>query len=168
MTERELERIINKYSRLLWTVASRVLDGVGNEQDAEECVADVFIDLWRHPESFDPMRGDLRSWLSMKCRSKSIDRFRKLTAHMTDELTPELISDNPDPGDELVRRENLRKLQEAISSLDDEAREIIIRRFYLGQKPSQISKAMDLSVRRVENVIYRTKEKLRNELGGSK
>ena len=50
MTEQELEKIINRYSRLLWSVASKVLNGIGNEQDVEACVADVFIDFWRDPD----------------------------------------------------------------------------------------------------------------------
>ena len=47
LTERELEKIINKYSRLLWSVSSKILNGIGDEQDVEECIADVFIDLWQ-------------------------------------------------------------------------------------------------------------------------
>ena len=61
MTEYQLEKIINKYSRLLWSVAAKILDGLGNEQDAEECVADVFIELWKEPEKFDVNRGTLKS-----------------------------------------------------------------------------------------------------------
>ena len=166
MNGTELEKIINKYSKLLWSVSSKVLDGVGNEQDVEECVADVFIDLWRYPESFDPGRGSLKTWLSMKCRSKSIDRFRRLTVHAYDELSPEQVSDMLGPADEVVMKESASKLRELIGALDDPAREIMIRRFWLEQKPSEISAALDLPVRKVENIIFRTKQKLKDELGG--
>ena len=72
MTEFELEKIIDKYSRLLWSISTKILYGIGNEQDAEECVADVFIDLWKDPDSFDSNRGNLKNWLCMKAKSKSI------------------------------------------------------------------------------------------------
>ena len=86
---------------------------------------------------------------------------------MTEELSPEQISGFLEPSDELIRREDLQELREKILCLEDEAREIIVRRFFLDQRSSQISKAMGLPIRRVENVIYRTKLKLRNELGGN-
>ena len=50
--------------------------------------------------------------------------------------------------------------------LEEPSREIMIRRFFAGQKPAEISAAMELPVRKIENVIYRSKEKLRNDLEG--
>ena len=37
--------VITKYSRLLWKIAADVLHGAGSDEDAEECIADVFIAL---------------------------------------------------------------------------------------------------------------------------
>ncbi len=165
LTERELEKIINKYSKLLWSVSSKILNGIGNEQDVEECIADVFIDLWREPDKFDVSRGTLKSWLCLKCRSKSIDRFRKLASHGTDELDENLVSDFMEPGDEVIMRRDLERIKIAIINLEEPAKEIMIRRFIMDQKPSQIASLMELPVRKVENIIYRTKERIRNELG---
>ena len=165
VTDRELEKIINKYSKLLWSVSSKILTGIGNEQDVEECIADVFIDLWKEPDKFDPTRGSLKSWLCLKCKSKSLDRFRKLTSHITDELDEEILTDLMEPGKEITRRENMKSIRSAVLSLDEPAREIMIRRFFMEQKPAQISEAMDIQIRKVENTIYRTKEKLKEQMG---
>ncbi len=165
VTDRELEKIINKYSKLLWSVSSKILTGIGNEQDVEECIADVFIDLWKEPDKFDPTRGSLKSWLCLKCKSKSLDRFRKLTSHITDELDEGILTDLMEPGKEITRREDMKSIRSAVLSLDEPAREIMIRRFFMEQKPAQISEAMDLQIRKVENTIYRTKEKLKEQMG---
>ena len=165
VTDRELEKIINKYSKLLWSVSSKILTGIGNEQDVEECIADVFIDLWKEPDKFDPTKGSLKSWLCLKCKSKSLDRFRKLTSHITDELDEEILTDLMEPGKEITRRENMKSIRSAVLSLDEPAREIMIRRFFMEQKPAQISEAMDIQIRKVENTIYRTKEKLKEQMG---
>lgn len=165
MTDRELEKIINKYSKLLWSVSSKILTGIGNEQDVEECIADVFIDLWKEPDKFDPTKGSLKSWLCLKCKSKSLDRFRKLTSHITDELDEGILTDLMEPGKEITRREDMKSIRSAVLSLDEPAREIMIRRFFMEQKPAQISEAMDIQIRKVENTIYRTKEKLKEQMG---
>ena len=164
MTGYELEKIIDKYSRLLWSVSAKILTGIGNEQDVEECVADVFIDLWQEPDKFDSERGSLKSWLCMKCRSKSIDRFRKLSSHISEELDDRKLSGMLTPDEEVLMNEDLRELRALISELEEPAREIVIRRFYLEQKPALISDAMDLPIRKVENTIYRTKEWLKKEM----
>ena len=166
MTEYEFEKIVNKYSRLLWSVSARILDGIGNEQDVEECVADVFIDLWFAPDSFDSSRGSLKNWLCIKCRSKSIDRFRRLSLRLADELRPELTSDILGPADAMVIKEEAERVRNAVMELEEPAREIMIRRFYLGQKPSAIASALDLPVRKVENIIFRSKKKIQDEVGG--
>ena len=166
MTEYEFEKIVNKYSKLLWSVAARILGGIGNEQDAEECVADVFIDLWFDPKAFDSSRGSLRTWLCIKCRSKAIDRFRKIMAHITDELSAEIVSDMIGPDDRVIGKEDMSRLRNAVMGLEEPSKEIMLRRFFVGQKPAEISAAMDMPVRKVENLIYRSKEKLRNDLEG--
>ena len=167
MTEREFEKCVNKYTRLLWSVAAPVLEGIGSEQDVEECVADVFIELWQRPEAYDPSRGSLKNWLCIKCKSRAIDAFRRLSAHISEELSEETLRSMAQLAEEDVselREKRLAAVRAAVVRLDEPAREIMLRRFCLGQKPSQIAAAMDLNVRKVENVIYRTKQKLKEAL----
>ena len=76
-----MNHVIEKYSRLLWPIASAVLEYVGSDQDVEECVADAFIYLWQYPEKFDPARGTLKNYLCLVVRSRAIDRYRQITRH---------------------------------------------------------------------------------------
>ena len=168
MTERELEKIIDRYSSLLWSVSSKILSGIGNEQDAEECVADVFIELWQAPGKYDENRGSLKSWLCMRCRSKSIDRFRKLASRITEELDASAVSEMLGPEETLIGAEEKYLVRNAIRELDEPSREIMIRRFFMDQRPSEIAIAMDLPLRRVENIIYRTKGELKEAIGGKR
>jgi RNA polymerase sigma factor (sigma-70 family) len=66
----------------------------------------------------------------------------------------------------LQRSEAAETLRKAVNGLGEPEREIMIRRFYMEQKPSQIAKAMGIPVRKVGNIIYRTKGRLREELKG--
>lgn len=70
--EAAINYAINKYSKLMWHIAGTVLKNVTSAEDIEECVADVFIYLWKNPHKFDEQRGNLKSWLSSVAKSKGI------------------------------------------------------------------------------------------------
>jgi len=73
-----LETLISRYSREVFYFIRLVLDGVGVAQDAEECVNDLFIAVWQEIETFDPARGTLRTWLTMRAKYIALDRRRQL------------------------------------------------------------------------------------------
>jgi RNA polymerase sigma factor (sigma-70 family) len=73
-----LEALIAQYSHELFYFIRLILDGVGSVQDAEECVNDLFIAVWQEFDSFDPRRGALRTWLTMRAKYIALDRRRHL------------------------------------------------------------------------------------------
>ena len=156
--------VVDKYSRLLWKIASAVLKNTADEQDIEECVADAFIHLWEHPEKFDPNRGTLKSWLSMVTRCKAIDRYRELTRHDTVPLDSAMMAGRIGIQDALLREETHRELIAAVNALADQERDILLRRYFYDQKPRDIARALDMTVRQVDDMLYRTKRKLRRAI----
>lgn len=81
-----LETLISRYSREVFYFIRLVLDGVGVAQDAEECVNDLFIAVWQEIETFDPERGTLRTWLTMRAKYIALDRRRQLCRRQTHTL----------------------------------------------------------------------------------
>ena len=77
--ETAISYVINKYSRLMWSIAGTVLKNAASSQDMEECVADVFIYLWQNPEKYNAQRGKLKVWLSIVVRSQAIDKYRQVS-----------------------------------------------------------------------------------------
>ena len=73
-----LETLISRYSREIFYFIRLVLDGIGVAQDAEECVNDLFVAVWQEIDSFDPGRGTLRTWLTMRAKYIALDRRRQL------------------------------------------------------------------------------------------
>ena len=160
--------LMTTYSRLLWKVTGKVLYGAGGEADAEECIADVYIALWERPEAFDPTRGTLKSWLCMTARCKAIDRYRALSRNRTVPMDEVMEAVTDGVSETVMREETRRELTEALDTLDETERDILLRRYEAGQKPKAIAKALGLTVKQVDNTLYRTKQKLRQILTRSK
>lgn len=153
--------VIEKYSKLLWTVVDAVLRNVGTQQDIEECVADVFISLWQRPGQFDPQRGRLKSWLCIVARSRALDRYRELSRRNTVSIDDVMIIGRMGVQDYVIREETKKELADAIDELSQIEREILIRRYFYEQKPRDISIALDIPVKQIDNYLYRSKLKLR-------
>ena len=159
-----MNRVMGKYSRLLWPIASAVLKNAGSEQDVEECVADAFIYLWQHPERFDPGRGTLKSLLCIVARTRAIDRFRQLSRKGTLPLEEAVLSASVGMQEELMSRETKKELIAAVNALGEPGREILVRRYYYEQKPREIALALGMTVKQVDNSLYRSKRALRQVL----
>lgn len=158
--EQAMQKIICRYSRLLWSIVGAVLSQVGTTEDMEECVADVFIDLWEHPQKYDESRGGLKAWLSVIARNKAIDRYRQKTKIQTIPLEETVLAQmGVEP-----EMENREELQEALAELTEEEKEILLRRYVYQQKPKEMAVALGLSVKQIENRLYRIKAKMRKQM----
>jgi RNA polymerase sigma factor (sigma-70 family) len=69
-----LEAIYDRYARSCYSLTRRIL---GEHQLAEDVVQEVFLTLWRVPESFDPARGSFSTWLLAMTHHKSVDAVRR-------------------------------------------------------------------------------------------
>lgn len=158
--EQAMQKIICRYSRLLWSIVGAVLSQVGTTEDMEECVADVFIDLWEHLQKYDESRGGLKAWLSVIARNKAIDRYRQKTKIQTIPLEETVLAQmGVEP-----EMENREGLQEALAELTEEEKEILLRRYVYQQKPKEMAVALGLSVKQIENRLYRIKAKMRKQM----
>ena len=159
-----IDYAIKKYSRLLWGVASQILKKQGTAEDVEECVADVFIYLWQHPEEYHEERGKLKNWLVVIARNKAIDKYRRIVKLQECPLDDVLLPTHDDSLETLLRRESDGEVLARIKALEEPGREIMIRRYYYDQKPKQIAASLGMSVKQVENYLFRSKAKLRKQM----
>ena len=162
--EATIARVMDQYAKLLWSIVGAVLHRAADIQEVEECVADVFVYLWQHPERYDPSRGSLKTWLCLIARSRAVDRYHKLTQRTVLSLDDVRLVEALVSPDALAQSETRGILASAVRALGEPDREILIRRYYYEQKPKSIALALDLPVKQVENRLYRTKARLRETL----
>ena len=65
--------LYDRYVDLVYSASFRVL---GDAQLAEDATQDIFVRLWRRPETFIPDRGRFLSWLMSVVRNRAVDELR--------------------------------------------------------------------------------------------
>jgi len=71
---RQYQLAYEEHHRSVYAAAFRVL---GNAAQAQDVVQDVFLKLWRRPQTFDSRRGELGSYLRVMARSRAVDVWRE-------------------------------------------------------------------------------------------
>ena len=164
-----MELVINEYTGLLYSVCRNILsDNTFCEADVEDCVSDTFCEAFEGIKSFDEKRGSLRSWLCVIARRRATDilrdYYKRINASPIDDNAVR-IPDGFDLEEHLIEKSERARLISAIKQLDDKDREIIVRKFYLGQTSKQISGIMRISVSNVDTRTNRAIKKLRKIMG---
>lgn len=75
--EEALAEVYRRHGSAVYGLARRV---VGSTNLAEEVTQDVFVDLWKRPERFDPERGALRTFLLTGAHGRAVDLIRSEAA----------------------------------------------------------------------------------------
>lgn len=74
--EEGLEAAMLEYAPLVKGILCRILPQ--NPCDREECMADVFVALWRSAAKLEATRTPLRPWLAVAARNRGIDCYNAL------------------------------------------------------------------------------------------
>ena len=119
-------RIMEAYNKLLWVIVGGVLNNVGTSEEIEECISDVYVNLWRNPKAYDPRKGSLKTYIAVSAKSKALDRYRQLTRVKIVELDEAIHSSDDDLLDYIAERDLYNELYEAIRSLKEPDKEILI------------------------------------------
>jgi RNA polymerase sigma factor (sigma-70 family) len=84
--------LYDHYSGALYNI---ILQIVGNAEVANDVMQEVFINVWRKVESYDPTKGRLYTWLLNIARNASIDtlRSRSFQNSRRNQSMPENVDD---------------------------------------------------------------------------
>jgi RNA polymerase sigma factor (sigma-70 family) len=73
-----LRELIRQCSRELSYFIRSVLANSGTPQDVRECIRDLFVTVWQEIGSYDPTRGSLSTWITMRAKYIALDRRRQI------------------------------------------------------------------------------------------
>jgi RNA polymerase sigma-70 factor (ECF subfamily) len=161
--------IYDEYCAYVYTIAANKLSNCGTVEDIEECVADIFIDIFRSLQSEKVFSGDLKCIISTIAKRSSIDLFRRLSLKNKrtvpiDELEPNLTPFY----DELENASDHKELKgiliDCVNKLGDPDSSIIINHYYYGRSSGEIASDLKMTTSSVQKRIQRARKKLKSLL----
>lgn len=162
--EDALRTLNRRYGHALSAVADRILR---DKADADEVAADVLWQLWRDASRFDRNRGSVSAWIMMLVRSRAIDRLRARTSRLPREAVPAEPAQADDPSGPIHSAERRRKVQDALSSLDQSERDLLRLAYFSDLSQSEIAGRTGLPLGTVKSKMRGGLIKLRDALRGN-
>lgn len=165
--EAAIKQTAEKYGARLQSLAYGIVE---DAQTAEECENDTYLEAWNSIPPHEP-RSYLYAFLARITRhiamNRCRDRNRLKRRGFICELSAELEQCIPAPDDESCRIDDMA-LSQAINSflgeLDEEKRNIFIRRYWYLDSIAVISKRFGLSQSNVKTTLFRCRKRLREHL----
>lgn len=149
-----------KYNAYCMHIARAIL---GDEEDAKECVNDVWLKAWN---TIPPQRPP---YLGRLTRNASIDRMRTRTrkqrgGHETELVLEELqdcIAHSTNVEREIEGRELAAAINAFLKTLSAFDRNVFVCRYWYLDPVRDIAKAAHASESRIKSILFRLRKKLR-------
>lgn len=122
--------------------------------EAEDLCHDVFLEVIRRPEQYDPKRGSIRAWLGVKTRSRAIDRLRRQKVPAVGSIVEPESTGSADPTAEAVlsklERENLH---ESLRNLNDSQRGALAAIYFRSMRQKDWAEATGRPLGTVKSLV---------------
>jgi len=151
-----LTTLFDKYSRVVYSVALRVLR---EPASAEDVLQDIFMQVWRNPRAFSIERGSLAGWLAIISRNRSIDVQRR---RRPSESVDDVVLASPfDLAADSERNIMLAKAEGWMHELSAEQQQTLQMAFYDGLTHSEIAEKTGCPLGTIKTRIRRALQTLR-------
>ena len=159
--ETGLQEAVLQYSAYVLKICRIKLSGICSEEDIEEAVSDVFFKFYTYCKSSSRKLNTARGLISVIAARHCNDMLRKKYRSSDTVSLEDLDKEISDPGG---FGEGDYDLACALHRLGSKDEEIFLRKYFYGQKSSEIAYDMGLKTNTVDKRISRGLEKLRTFL----
>jgi RNA polymerase sigma-70 factor (ECF subfamily) len=155
--------LVRRHYQGVVLVVTRMCGDTGLAEDAAQ---EAFMRAWVNLPSFQP-RGSLRNWLYRIAINAALDVLRhKSEETLEDEEASRMPDQTAGPETALIEKEQAAILHQAVKSLPDAARAVLVLREYGGLSYREISGALDVPIGTVMSRLNYARSRLREVLTG--
>jgi RNA polymerase sigma-70 factor (ECF subfamily) len=156
--------LFKRHSCIVFGIARRILR---HDAEAEDCVQQIFLDVFRSIEQFDRNKASFKTWLLLFAYNRTLNRRRSMisarvfSTESLDDFVPELLACTCAIETQLHDRLLLKK---ALGNLQPRQQRTIELTYYEGLTAEEIATRTGETVRVVRHNLYRGLEQLRRHL----
>ncbi|MBT3363271.1 MAG: RNA polymerase sigma factor [Chloroflexi bacterium] len=164
----DFDKIFQQYKDMVFKTAYLT---VGNVQEAEDILQEVFLKVYESGGTFDPAKGSMSTWLHRITVNHCISgkRKKRLTSYSSDEMMEESGFDIADvtaevPGEMLIEQEECSEMWQAINSIDKKHRAVLALRYFDGLSYDEIARALNMPLGTVKSRLNVAIKNLRSQM----
>ncbi|MFN3617563.1 MAG: sigma-70 family RNA polymerase sigma factor [Aquabacterium sp.] len=142
---------------------------------AEDVLQEVYVNIWRSAQSFNPALSQPSTWLNSIARNRAIDSLRRrqtspqtVSSVVTDaddeetDMLNALPSDAPGPLDLLEQASEAMALQDCMAQLNKGQRQSLALAYYQGLSHSEVAEQLRQPLGTVKSWVRRGLQGLKN------
>jgi len=157
----------DRYAQIIFNLCVRILK---EEAEAEDVLQEIFVQVWREAERFDPSRASVKTWLFTIARSRSLDRYRsrKTARQRIDEGAEENLEQLSSNEDLQATTMMQKYVSNALGQLTKDQRVVLELSYYQGMTQEEIADRLGEPLGTVKSRIRSALIKLRSLFAGNK
>jgi RNA polymerase sigma-70 factor, ECF subfamily len=138
---------------------------VGNKQDVEDIVSDVFVKILTNLNQFEPKtNASFASWAFTIARNRVIDYYKSNNKTLTIFDLPEIVSNEAQPSHIAEHKSLILLIKNGLHALPNRQAEIISLKFFGEMSNKEIAQILDLSEKSVSSYVSRGLQTLQENL----
>jgi RNA polymerase sigma-70 factor (ECF subfamily) len=154
-----MSQLYQRHSAVMLGLAMRI---VRERREAEDLLHDVFLEAWRAAKDFDPKRGRVRTWLTIRMRSRALDlqKSARVSRNAGDAGLDVLVDDREHPSPDHAR------VRAALADLGTDQRRVLELAYFEGLSCTEIAEKIAIPVGTVKSRIAAGLDRLRLGITG--
>ena len=153
------EQLFYRYQERVYSTAYRMM---ADQEDAQDLTQEIFLKAYQRISKFN-FRAAFSTWLYRLAINLCIDELRKRKKSADTMPLEEAVSqaDTNTPEDHVISRDREKQVWDAINSLKEKERAIIILRDIEGLSYKEIAEVFKCSLGRVKSRLHEARQKLK-------
>ena len=158
--EQQFESVYNEYyPRILRHINKKI----GIYHEAEDLTQEIMAACYRNFEKYDPEKSSMGTWVYviMNNRLKNYYRDKRVNVSLDDDESFLELASEEILEEAVLLEEQKRVLMEAIASLSEREKEIVMNTYFLHKTSAEVAEVMHMTAGNVRVVLNRSIKKLR-------
>ncbi len=167
MVQGDRGAIASLYERHVSCLLALAQSLLRDRREAEDLIHDVFLEAWRHCADYSAERGTVRTWLSIRTRSRALDRLKAARPRQTESADLERLEGaRTMEVDAHAMLGDQHRLRQTLSQMPEAQQEVIVLGYFEGLSTTEMASRLGIPAGTVKSRTRAALSTLRSLLSG--